>query len=251
MNRLRNLLLAATAVVATAPALAASSGNFTATVLNTNCTINSANGTFLTGGTVFPITFNPISIQIANGSGTALVVTPSAVTGLFTDNKITSSFATSTQDVGVQVQVTVTPTNGTVVAPGAIQIAPATPGDSGNGTDTGATCALTAAQKTANAVTSCVIYDQRFIQISSQLLSALAGLTGLQAFELIESTLAAHAFNFYVQAPGGTYEFDVNAQLFVGNNNTTQAGSVAGCFGPGTVTVVQVKNFQFNTPIGF
>ncbi len=254
MKRLRSFLLASAALTALAgtSALAASSGNFTATVDNANCTINSANGTFLTGGTVFPIVFNPISIQIANGSGTALVVTPSAVTGLFTDNKITTSFATSTQDVGVQVQVTVTPTNGTVVAPGAIKIAPATPGDAGNGTDTGATCALTAAQKTANAVTSCVIYDQRFIQISSQLLSLLGGLTpGAPAFELIESTLAAHAFNFYVQAPGGTYEFDVNAQLFVGNNNTTQAGSVAGCFGPGTVTVVQVKNFQFNTPIGF
>jgi len=252
MKGLRNLLLAATAVVATAPALAASSGNFTATVDNGNCTINSADGTFLTGGTVFPIAFNPISVQIANGSGTALVVTPSAVTGLFTDNKITTSFATSTQDVGIQVQVTVTPTNGTVVPAGAIKIAPKVPGDSGNGTDTGATCALTAAQKAANAVTSCVIYDQRFIQISSQLLAALAAANAFStAFELIESTLAAHAFNFYVQAPGGTYEFDVNAQLFVGNNNTTQAGSVAGCFGPGTVTVVQVKNFSFDTPIGF
>ena len=54
-----------------------------------------------------------------------------------------------------------------------------------------------------------------------------------------------------MQAPGGTYEFDVTAQLFVGNNNTAQTGSVAGCFGPGTVTVQQVKNFSFDTPIGF
>jgi hypothetical protein len=54
-----------------------------------------------------------------------------------------------------------------------------------------------------------------------------------------------------VQAPGGTYEFDVNAQLFVGNNNTAPASSVAACFGPGTVTVQQVKNFNFNSPIGF
>jgi hypothetical protein len=136
--------------------------------------------------------------------------------------------------------------------PGAIQIAPATPGDAGNGTDTGATCSLTAAQKAANAVTSCVIYDQRFIEISSALLTALATANGFTtAFELIESTLSAHAFNFYVQAPGGTYEFDVNAQLFVGKNNTAPASSVAGCFGPGTVTVTQVKNFSFNTPIRF
>ena len=71
------------------------------------------------------------------------------------------------------------------------------------------------------------------------------------AFEQIESTLSAHSFNFYVTAPGGNYEFDVEAQLFVGKNNTAGAGSVAGCFGPGTVTVEQVKNFSFNTPIGF
>lgn len=205
-------------------------------------------------GQTFPIVFNPISVQISSGSGTALIVTPSAVTGLFTDNKITNSTSTSTEDVGIQVQVTVTPTGNTVVAPGAIQIAPKTPGDSGNtgaNGDTGATCALTPAQAAANAVTSCVIYDQRFIQVSSQILSALAGLSGLQAFELVESTLSAHAFNFYVQAPGGTYKFDVNAQLFIGNNNTAPANSVGACFGPGTVTVVQVKNFSFDTPITF
>jgi len=66
--------------------------------------------------------------------------------------------------------------------------------------------------------------------------------------EQIESTLSAHSFNFYVTAPGRNY---VEAQLFVGKNNTAGAGSVAGCFGPGTVTVEQVKNFSFITPIGF
>ena len=252
MRRLRKLLLATTAVVATAPALAASSGSFTAGNVDTNCTINSGTGVISPAGQMFPIQFNPLNVQIASGSGTALVVTPSAVTGLFTDNKITNTISSSTQDVGIQVQVTVTPTAGTVVPAGAITIDPKTPGDSGNGTDTGATCSLTTAQKAANAVTSCVIYDQRFIQISSQLLTQLAAANGFQtAFELIESTLSAHAFNFYVQAPGGTYEFDVNAQLFVGKNNTAGGGSVAGCFGPGTVTIEQVKNFQFNTQIGF
>jgi hypothetical protein len=253
VNRLHSLLMASAAIaLATASAYAASSGSFTAAVDNANCTINSGNGTFSTGGTSFPIVFNPISVQISSGSGTALVVTPSAVTGLYTDNKLTNTVSTSTEDVGVQVQVTVTPKNGTVVAPGAIQIAPATPGDAGNVTDTGATCSLTTAQAAAHGVTSCVIYDQRFSQISSQLLSQLASQNGFTtAFEQIQSTLSAHAFNFYVQAPGGTYEFDVNAQLFVGNNNTAPASSVAGCFGPGTVTVEQVKNFSFNTPIGF
>lgn len=172
MKRLRTFLLGSAALTALAAtsALAASSGNFSATVDKDNCTINSNSGALnVPAGQTFPITFNPISVQISSGSGTALVVTPSAVTGLFTDNKITST-GTSTEDVGIQVQVTVTPTGNTVVAPGAIQIAPNTPGDSGNTGatgDTGATCALTSAQKTANAVTSCVIYDQRFIQINS------------------------------------------------------------------------------------
>ena len=58
--------------------------------------------------------------QLAADLVEALVVTPSAVTGLYTDNKLTNTVSTSTEDVGVQVQVTVTPTNGTVVAPGAI-----------------------------------------------------------------------------------------------------------------------------------
>jgi hypothetical protein len=240
-------MASAAIALVTASAYAASSGGFTATVDNANCTINSGSGVISPAGQAFPIVFNPVSVQISSGSGTALVVTPSAVTGLFTDNTLTKNTSTSTQDVGVQVQVTVTPTNGTVVGPGAIQIAPATPGDSQNGTDT---CVLNTAQKQANAVTSCVIYDQRFIQITSQLLSQLAALN-TTAFEQIESTLSAHSFNFYVTAPGGDYEFDVNAQIFVGKNNTAGAGSVAACFGPGTVTVLQVKNFSFNSPITF
>ena len=250
MLRLRTSLMASAAIaLVTASAYAASSGSFTAAVDNANCTIDSGTGVISPAGQSFPIAFNPVSVQVSSGSGTALVVTPSAVTGLFTDNKLTNTISSSTQDVGIQVQVTVSPTNGTVVAPGAIQIAPNTPGDSGNGTDTGATCSLTAAQAKANAVTSCVIYDQRFNQISSQLLTQLANLNSFTtAFEQIESTLSAHSFNFYVTAPGGNY---VEAQLFVGKNNTAGAGSVAGCFGPGTVTVEQVKNFSFNTPIGF
>jgi hypothetical protein len=116
-------------------------------------------------------------------------------------------------------------------------------------------------------VASCVIYDQRFIQVSSSVFQNIAGCsttfttttlnstttvtttTIATCFQLIESTLSAHSFNFYVSAPGGSYKFDVDAQLFVGNNNLS--GSIAGCAGPGTITVEQVKNFSFNTPISF
>ena len=99
--KLHTLLMGSAAIaLATASAYAASSGSFTAAVDNANCTINSGNGTFATGGMSFPIVFNPISVQISSGSGTALVVTPSAVTGLYTDNKLTNTVSTSTEDVG-------------------------------------------------------------------------------------------------------------------------------------------------------
>ena len=268
MNKLSNMLLASTALVAAGPALAASSGNFTAVDDNFNCTIDSGSGQFNGGstavaqGTVFEIGGHTISIDISNGSGTALVVTPSLVTGLFTDNQITSKSATSTQDVGIQVQVNVS-------GPGPISIAPVTTGDAGNGTDAGATCDDVGDPIPAGDVrkTSCVIYDQRFIQVSSSVFQNIAGcqttfstttVTGsvtvsttiATCFQLIESTLSAHSFNFYVQAPGGSYTVDVDAQLFVGKNNTAN-GSIAGCAGPGTITVQQVKNFSFDTPISF
>jgi len=104
-------------------------------------------------------------------------------------------------------------------------------------------------------VASCVIYDQRFIEVKSAVIASLSACTAISpsaCFELIESTLSAHAFNFYVQVPQtGTYTFDVDYQLFIGNDNTVGGGSVAACAGPGSVTVVQVKNFSFNTTITF
>lgn len=263
MNKLSNMLLASTALVAAGPALAASSGNFTATVDDLNCTINSANGSFngtgessMSAGHTFEIGTDHMTINISNGNGTALVITPSLVTGLFTDNQITSKSATSTQDVGIQVQVNVT-------GPGPISIAPMTTGDAGNNTDNGATCT-----PPAGGVASCVIYDQRFVQVSSSVFQNISGcsttfvtsvsgtttvtLSSILAtcFQMIQSTLSAHAFNFYVQAPGGAYNVDVDAQLFVGNGNTNN-GSIAACAGPGTVTVQQVKNFSFDTPLSF
>ena len=244
------------ALLAAATGYAASSGNFTAGVNNANCTINSATGGFSTGntsnsaGTAWPISTQNLQIQVSSGNGVALEITPSAVSGLYTDNKLQSS-GSSTEDVGVQVQVNVAPAPGTSLS-GPIQISPNVSGDPNNPTDTGATCVAPAGSP-AGTVSSCVIYDQRFVQISSsalQQLAAAANITGT-LFEMIESTLSAHSFNFYVQTPnGGDYNITAQAQLFVGNNNSSP-GSVAGCFGPGTLTVQQVNNFSFDTPLGF
>lgn len=260
MNKLNTFLLASTALtgLAATSSLAASSGNFSATVDNFQCAINSSTGvltgtsaTFTSTGAIFDIGPKDVLVQIANGAGTTLIVTPSLVTGLFTDNKITNTISTSTQDVGIQIQVTVKPAPGTVLS-SPIKIAPNTTGAAFGGFNLPAdSCALPSGSPSGS-VTTCVIYDQRFIQISSDLLTELANVFSFStAFELVESTLSAHSFNFYVSAPGGSYTFDVDAELFIGNSNTAGAGSVAGCAGPGTVTVQQVKNFSFDTPITF
>lgn len=257
MSKFKKGLLVSASVMGllVTPALANSSGSFTAGTNSANCTINSASGAMPTGsgsstsGHVWNISSTPLTVHASGSGQTAFVITPSAVTGLYTDNKVTSSSTTSTEDVGVQVQVNVSATSGTPLT-GNISIAPKTTGDAGNTTDTGATCT-----PLSNGVASCVIYDQRFVQVKAPFLNALSKLTNTTAnttLEMIQSTLSAHSFNFYVQVPNaGNYQVTAQAQLFIGNNNTSATGTVAGCFGPGTLTVQQVQNFKNNSTIGF
>jgi len=160
-----------------------------------------------------------ITVKVSSGSGVALVITPSLVTGLFTDNKITSSSPTSTQNIGLEIKVTVDGSTANVV-----------PEEGSDG----------------------VIYDQRFIQISSTVLASLSGCSALATttapacFELIQSTLSAHSFNFYIfDLPSGTHTIHTEWSIEGGANGE------AACVGPGTVTVTQVKNFSFNSPLSF
>ena len=153
-------------------AFAQSSGNFSASVGTAECAISDSTGALSGGITTVP----DITVKVSGGSGVALVITPSLVTGLFTNNKITSSSSTSTQNVGLEVKVSVDDSTANVV-----------PEEGSDG----------------------VIYDQRFIQISSSVLSSLAGCTALAStttpcFQLVESTLSAHSFNFYISnlSPG-------------------------------------------------
>src|SRR5258708_1903011 len=158
--------------VAGSAAFAQSSGNFSASVGTAECAITDSTGV-LTGG----INSVPdITVKVSSGSGVALVITPSLVTGLFTDNKITSTSSTSTQNVGLEARVTVDGSTANVV-----------PEEGSDG----------------------VIYDQRWIQISSSVISSLAGCTALATtttpcFQLVESTLSAHSFNFFISnlSPG-------------------------------------------------
>jgi hypothetical protein len=200
-------------------AFAQSSGSFSASSGSAECAIDDSTGA-LSGG--FGSSALPdVTVKVSSGSGVALVITPSLVTGLFTDNKITSSSTTSTQNVGLEALVTVTGPNGPV------PVVPEPAGSDG------------------------VIYDQRFIQISSSVLGSLAGCTALATtttpcFELVESTLSAHSFNFYVFGlQGGTYTVHTSWSIEGGTSGE------AACVGPGTLTVTQVKNFSFNSPLSF
>jgi len=222
-------------------ALAQSSGNFSATGTPAACVIG-AGGTF-TGGTGVQVFSSNISTS--NGSGVTLLVRPSLVTGLFTRTKIDTTVSTASADVGIQVCVEV------------------------DGSPTGVF------------PTSCVTYDQRFQQVSSNLFSQLtactlapngvacttdvecaafpgficqnpnggvlagqcAGPNPLCDFELILSTLSAHSFDFVVPVGKGK-PHTVTATWSVIGSGVVGNSSVASCVGPGMVTVTQTKVFN-------
>ena len=122
----------AVATIGSGLALAQSSGNFSATGTGASCVIG-AGGTLSGGTTLTSFTAN---ISTGSGSGTTLDIRPALVTGLFTDTKISTTIATASADIGIQVCVTV------------------------DGSGAGVLPA------------SCVTYDQRFQQISSQFVAA-------------------------------------------------------------------------------
>ena len=235
-------------------AFAQSSGNFSAQIFNTICSLDTSTGalsstcTPTVNGTQCASLSTPI--KLSNGNGTTLLVTPSMVTGLYTDTKIDTSLSSTSADVGIQVCVTVTPDGSSTPISGAVQ------GGNANG---------------------CVVYDQRFQSISSQLFSQLSQCTAaptntpcssdadcsslgagytcdttasvcvgpnpLCNFDLTLSTLSAHAYNFVVNVPGGNY--DVNATWsLIGVASSNKNATVAACAGPGTLTVTQTKVFN-------
>ena len=249
---LRVVTIAASAVVVLAApvAFAQSSGNFDAAVSPTVCTLNSTNGSLsplcspTADGTECVLL--DTTIKTSNGSGVSLLITPSAVTGLFTNTKLSSTINTATADIGVKVCVE--------VAGGHVQPndSPATPSK------------------------SCLVYDQRFQQISNTLfanvLTCAAGnagtactsdaqctggticgppdaTTGAQVctcgFDLTLSTLSAHSFNFVAQVPGDNKPHHVKATwMLTGVNQSVGSSNVAACVGPADVTVTQTKIFN-------
>lgn len=231
-------------------AFAQSSGNFSATGTSASCTIGT--GGVLSGGTV--LTSFTANISTGSGNGTTLVIRPSLVTGLFTRTKIDASVPSASADRGIEVCVTVDGSGDNVFP------------------------------------TSCVVYDQRFQQISSQLFSQLAECTlttstvctvnadcaavgtdatcnnptgGVGAgicvqpnplcdFELILSTLSAHSFEFVAPVGKGKPHVIMASWKTIGlPANNNGNSSVASCVGPGILTVTQTKVFHNSGALDF
>ncbi len=173
--------------------------------------------------------------------------------GLFTETKIDTSVSTASADIGIQVCVKVDGSSaGILPAP-------------------------------------CVIYDQRFQQVSSQLFSQLTACTALPLvgsvcttdadcvtvgfptcnnptgalgggicvgpnplcnFDLILSTLSAHSFDFVVPVGSGKPHVVTTSWNTVGSGVVGNS-HVASCVGPGIVTVTQAKVFKNSGSLSF
>jgi hypothetical protein len=229
--------IVALAILASPFASAQSSGNFTATVDNTVCSINTTNGVLIPP----PDTMNNFLFTGPGGgsmkaviklpnSSPGLLVTPSLDTGLYTN---TGNSGVS-QTAAVVVVVTDTPTSGSPVT--------LTPNQ---------TCVVT--DDTTNAQACGVVYDERFQQLTARF--------GMFSFDkLVLSTMSAHSFNFTEgNVPGGTHTIQVNWYFGcddgTGTLRTSSCATMLGpntaaaCAGPGTLTVQQVQNFQHDSQI--
>jgi hypothetical protein len=207
----------------------ASGANFTASVDNTVCTINSINGALVTppfsnaeGGSL------TVQIKLPNSSP-GLLVEPSLVTGLYTNTTSTQSVP-GNQTAAIVVTVTDT-VNGVTTD--------LTPNN---------TCVVTNTQGTKCGT----VYDERF---------QFLNFTGMQTVQLIQSTMAAHSFNFTRgQVPGGIHTVQLNwwfgcddgtGTLRTSACKTTFApNTAAACAGPGTLAVTQVQQFHHSSQIG-
>jgi len=164
-------------------------------------------------------------VQTSNGSGVSLLIRPTIVDGLFTDTKITTSVTSASADVGIQVCVTVDDATDALLTP------------------------------------PCVVYDQRFQQISTNLFSAITGLGGTCTdpvtgatvecnIDLILSTLSSHSYDFIAQVPQGNHKITASWST-IGQVTNNDNSNVASCVGPGVLTVTQTKVFKQNGSLSF
>lgn len=221
------LLLAIIALTSTI-VLAQSSGNFSSAYFPNACAINDSGtpgGVTFTGGACLGSSNQDgckildTDIKTSAGNGVTLVIAPSAVTGLFTDTKVSNTVTTSTAQIGLQVCVKVDDKGANVV------------GGDENG---------------------CVIMDERLQQVSQNFLagvasvancSTTAGATENTCFlDFLQATLSAHSYNFIAQVPNGQH--NVKASWSIVNTNKVGDAQVGACMGPGNITVTQTKVFN-------
>jgi hypothetical protein len=223
----RILFLAVATLLVATVASAQSSGNFSGSYYTGACAIN--------GGGTTPVTFTGgactnqatdgtceilnAGIKTSSGNGVTLLIQPSAVTGLYTDTKVSNTVTTSTAHIGIQVCVTV---DG---SPAAVE------GGDAKG---------------------CAIYDERLQQVSQNFLAGVAQVASCSTtagaadntcfLDFLQATLSAHSYNFIAQVPNGYH--NVRATWSVVNASTYGGGTVGACFGPGNVVVTQTKVFN-------
>ncbi len=243
MKKLTIVFAAAACLAISCLGFAQSSGNFNAAGTAANCTIGA--GGALSGGT--NLSLLTTTIKTSSGSGVLLDVRPDLVTGLFTDTKIDTTLSTTSADIGIQVCVTVDGSGAGVLPE------------------------------------SCVIYNQRFQQISSQLFSQLTACTAAPTttvctidadcatlgtgftcgtagvcvgpnafcnFDLILSTLSANSFDFVVPVKNGTHTVKATWSV-IGAGSSNSNAHTASCVGPGILSVTQTKLFQQNGTLTF
>ncbi len=244
----------AVGTLSTALAFAQASGSFNAAGTNSACAIGEG-GEF--NGGVGDLSVLTTTVQTSSGSGVTLLIRPSLVTGLFTNTKIDTVLNSTSADVGIQVCVTVDGSGANVF-----------PHDEQG--------------------KSCVIYDQRFQQVTSNLFSQLSECTALPTtttcttdadcaglgtgftcsipegassgvcvgpnpncdFDLILSTLSAHSYDFVAQVPNGDHTIRASWSV-IGEGPGNANAKVDSCVGPGVLTVTQTKVFKQNGSLSF
>jgi hypothetical protein len=224
MMKINSLIwVAALALFGSSTVWAQSSGNFAASIMTTQCTVNTVGGSPDAGGlnNNGGGTLLDTYIQTPNSSQTTLLITPSLVTGLFNNTAVTQDMQSSANSAAVKVTVTI---DGKPVLP-------------------------------ATGGSPSIVYDERFQQLSANTFDEFMTCSVMNncSIDLVESTLAAHSFNFIVPNVGGgnhhlvvTWAFECtdNTGTIVPCTTTYAVNSAGACAGPGTVTVQQVKAFS-------
>ncbi len=231
------------AAIYTEPAVcAASNTGFSGAQNFQPCTDSSGNGQW----------FTVMNASVKASTNKTLFVSPSLVTGLYTNTQVKgnggSQTATAVASVAVRVLMDCTNCGNT----GAMQIAPAD----------------FAAAGFPDAGGSGIVFDARIQQLTATLGQAVTSTclaTGIstcsqEVVDLILSTTSAHTFNFILTEVGaGTHTITVQARLDAGNICYNTNGSVTTCsstdvvntslgssvsaalFGLGSVTVMPVQ----------